>query len=906
MLTQGRFRPATLADWRRTLRQLSLSPYVGPRPQTGEDENMLVGREPLLTSIGRRVQDVGLFVIDGDSGSGKTSLLQNGLAAQLESIGFTVLVSRRWPTPTSDDDVDLYLADRLAEEDSNRQQVDRAMIARAHPPKVGSAFFASALAEQLEQRFDGQAIVVLDQFEELLRQHPAEAERLMVWLKKVVGKPYQLRFVISLRSDSVHLLDPHLKGFPPYSLDRETVTSLLEEDDVREIIRRRRQDGRLPDVEVAPQVETAIVKAWKAATRPRLLGLQALLSSLYFTARGLAGLQPLGSNTTTGLSIDGVALSAVGEEGAELFEAGIHSFIRLALTQAEHATVACGIDPYLRYGSRELVSRTTPYLWSSGFKVPAAEDELVEKILEPELRLLASIRSPDVLPPAGRLASEMLGCSDFLNVADGPAPDGVSSHEATAGQPTVSSRNHVTAGPLLYQGSRRAVFEEARRAAFAIEWLQTTGIVRRSGDGRIELVHDGSGYGLDRWAKANRGGIDYEAHRLTAARGQHLDLGAISGRPARSSEVGRPPEVPESSGDEAGWLLRKDSRQFRVLPDLNWRDCRVTAQLTNVVFLNCDFSGARFEECLLEGVTFINCLLDDANFESCEVRGDTGIEARSRPYEPGRVRIAPSFALPVDTQMVDAFRPYASGAAEPDAETGVFFSDLAGGPAVPGTPPPDHVGQVLDPPIASGGVAFVGGRVSFLTLHSCGAPEGGKGAIEFHFVGGGGLDIVEPLDTSIVLHDCAVRGISITRDQGQSRNEPSKRGRVGFSANDSFLVYVYFSGGLHGTAEIANSVLWGVTNASGGSQGESASLGLTIEGCRYHGVVNAGAIVDSIEDSEASEPLPYFVRRPGGVSVFEARDAKALATPLDFMDYRREPEMRERQQRARWDDEGGP
>lgn len=876
-MAEPRLRPCSLEHWTSALESLSRSPYVGPRPQTSDDEDMLIGRAKVLEAIERKVQDSALLVLDGNSGSGKTSLLQNGLTQQLDEIGFRVFVCRRWPSIPAGADVDQYLLARMQEEVGNRPLP--APMDLEEPGRDGeqSAFFSSRLGELLDGTFKGAAVLVLDQFEELLRQHPADARTLMRWVKNVADM-YRFRIIVSLRSDAQHLLDPYLKGFPPYSLDRETIASFTEEKHVEDIIHKRRTDDRLPTIVLTDSVVKAILASWRGSLQPQLLELQALLSSLYLTARSQAGFDPNHPDLNLVVTIDSSTLEKMTAYAPDLLEAGMLASVTLALLHAETAANESKIDRYLVHGAKELVRRATPYLWSGGFKVPAVEHELVEQILGPELRVLGSRGiSPSASGRAGQLATEMLDSGDLLNFG---------ADELKRAETVVSSRNDTTAGPLLGRSSDLALIEEVRRAAFAIEWLRTTGIAKRTDDKRLTLVHDGSGVALRQWAQLHRRGIEYETHRLTAARGEHLDF---TSEP-RSSQI--------------GWPLAT-APGARVLPNLNWRDSRITAQFTGVVFLNCDFSGARFDGCRLEGVTFVNCLLDDANFESCDIIGAPAVVPEKRQHGRSQVRIAPSFELQVGGEMSDAFLAYATESATCDLNTTRFFSNLVGSPAVPGGRPSGHIGEVITAPIAHGGVAFVGGRISFLTFHGCGTPPGDdrEGAIEFYYASGGGLDIVEPLGGSVILHDCAVRGVSVTRDRQEEVAEVrSGAGHVRFRANDSFLVYVYFSGALQGTAEFGSSVLWGVVNASGAQlDNDGPSLSMTIRECRHQFLVNAHSIVDnSVEDTKAVDPSPYFQQRPGDISVFDAHGPSDLGTQLDFMDFRREPEVREIRQRQAW------
>jgi hypothetical protein len=873
-----RLRSASLNDWRGMLERYSRSPYVGPRPQTSEDRGMLIGRERVLATIARKVQDAAVLVLDGASGSGKTSLFQNGLRPQVEGIGFRVFVCRRWAAIPEDTDVDGYLMSALLRETRDQPELPAVL-----PPPGGgtqiAAFFSSRLCEALDDAFDGNAVLVLDQFEELLRQHPADARRVMAWVRDVVDN-HDVRFILSLRSDAMHLLDPHLKGLRPFSLDRETITSFSDENSVALIIASRKDEDLLPNVAVETEVTQAILDAWRAHLDPRLLGLQALLWSLYFEARKRAGADPLEPDPGVTVTIDRATLDAVVSGATDMFRAGLLASVRFALSHAEAVCRQSSIDPYLLHGTKELVGRATPYLWSGGFKVPAVERELVRRILEPELRILWGDESEEQGRLAGELVARMLD-DDLL---------GFTAEAIEEAGTAVSSRNDVSAGPLLGRGADVVMFEECRRAAFAIEWLRATGIAQRTEDHRLTLVHDGSGLALGAWAERNRGGFGHAVHRLTAARGERFDF------------------TSDDSIKVVGWSYTGKSDGLRVMPNLNWRDCRITGTFEQTIFLNCDFGGARFVGARFDGVTFVNCLLDDANFESCLVEGFTAAEPPKRQqHDVAKVRIAPSFEVPVAPAMVAAFAPYVAEAAAAAGDApSFFFSDAVGTPAVPGARSEGHVGELVEFRPAQRGLALVGGRISFLTIHSCGRSEDATepGAIELHFVAGGGLDIVEPVGMSVVLHDCALRGISVTRDQTEHDGR-CEAGTIDFCANDCFLVYVYFSGELSGRAAFANSTLWGVMNASGTDSELESSLRLTIEECRHQFVVNAASIVHSIEDSRAHTPPPYFEQRAGEVSVFVARGPSDLATQLEFMDYRRVPEVRERHQRAVWAD-GNP
>ncbi len=875
--SQAPFR-ASLEEWWEKLKVISEAAYVGPRPQTPADKDMLVGRNDLLEEIRRKVQDSALLILDGESGSGKTSLLQNGLMERLQNAGFVVLVCRRWDAATGIGeglDLDAYLSSMI------RATYGDPDSGLASPPidlgslpvqEAGPGVFSSGLCAMLDEVSAGSGVLVLDQFEQLLRYHPLLGEALVSWIKDVVTD-YETRVVISLRTDSTHLLDAHLKPSSLFSLDRLTVPQIDDLEDIEEIVRNVRSTSTLPTVAVTDTLVESIRSIWSAHRQPRLLGLQALLQCLYYRTRTRSGWDRKELSPDVMMTIDDTVLEGMGgeEPGAEL-ESGMLEFVTTALLQAGDASERCGLDRYLLSGTAELVRRSVPYLWSGGFKVEALERELAANILAPELRILAPGRELAVGEAAGALVSAMLESGDLFNFQ--PEVAGLAAL-------TADSRDVATAGPLMGRPAADAVVEEARRAAFGVQWLVATGILKRSGDGILTLVHDGSGGALREWADGNEPGIYHAAYRLTAARGEQFDF--------RS----------RSEGASTAW-----NPNGQVLVNANWRDCRVTADLTDVTFLNCDFSGVRFVDCRLEGVTFVNCLLDDANFEECTIVGDTSLEPQPRiGHKRGVTRIAPSFVVPVAPELVTAFSCYVEDS--PSAGDAVFFSDLAGSrsPATPGACPVDHDGEEVKFTAAKGGLALVGGRVCFLTFYRCKSLTGhgersDGGSVAFHHASGGGLDIVEPEGGSIEMHDCAIRGVSFTRDDWSvSRQESSGAGSVEFRANESFLVNLLFSGGLRGTAEFKASIVWVLVNASVGQAAQS--LNVMLRDCRYQFVVGASEIADSSGEDSAKDDA-YFEQSGPGVSVFDATDSRRLARELALMDYRYEPERWERSQRRLW------
>jgi hypothetical protein len=284
-----------------------------------------------------------------------------------------------------------------------------------------------------------------------------------------------------------------------------------------------------------------------------------------------------------------------------------------------------------------------------------------------------------------------------------------------AGPTSGSTRQlNVTAGPLMSSSADEVLVEEIRRVKFAIQWLVETELVRRDPGGTLLLVHDGSGKALRDFAdKAALGFQDHPFRLLTAARGEHY-------------EWAEPPNErlePPIQGQDA----------CQVVANLNWRECLISqTKFRNIVFLNADFTGSRFDSCTFEGVTFINCLLDDAHFDYCRIisPADLAPVERKTDNTKEKIRLAPSFMVEAPEQTVRDFAAYDEENAPPSS---VLFSDTSGTPAKLGQVPAGHGGEViahfttdaqrngksgLPRRVPSrGGVIMVGGRLCNLTLY---------------------------------------------------------------------------------------------------------------------------------------------------------------------------------------------
>jgi hypothetical protein len=831
---------------------------------------MLIGREADLERITRAVLDHRLVILHGYSGSGKSSLLQNGLLHRLAESEFAVLVGREWSSPPEElghtdreDWIERYIAGgvKRSHEDADAPIPVPAGIDVAALAEIGG------LTRETDERFGEAAVIILDQFEELLRQRKRESAKAIVeWIVKC-GYRRETHFVISLRTDSLHLLDPLLRGVKPFSMDRVGVGELVDPEAIREVIQ---TPARPSESGMTDEAVSRLMELW-GVHRPKLLELQATLYTLYFRAKGRSERGGHGVVEIDGKAV--LALVSGASEGESPFEFGLRDAIRLKIGHAEEACrLGEGLDEYLISGTREVVKRLAPLLSSGDYKVPVQGVELARRALTREMQVLGRAVAAEAGVRPHRLAAratddvleklfDRLESVDFLTAR---VEDVLESSSGSAGYVD------VTAGPMMASSATETLFEEVRRAAFAIEWLLQTKIVRKEPDGTLLLIHDGSGNALRSWADADDTAPFHALRQLTGARGEHYVWENV--------EIG--------------------GADRTVHANLNWRDCRISARFLNVVFVNCDFRGSRFESCAFQGVTFVNCLLDDANFEYCEISLPPNLPLVTRAVEEGgeATRVAPSFLVDTTREEVRAFSPYPPYPVLGAEEAPQFFSDTSGTPGTPGVAPASHDGEIVAFTPASGGVAMVGGRLCMLTIYRCRAAN--DGSFAFHHVAGEGLVIVDQDGGSVEIHDAAIRGITFSRDE-DNPNLAGRRWRthpIHVAVSDSMITNVYFADKVSGGAEFVGSLVLMLMNAS--TRSGSNGFRVEITNCRYQFLANTQEPVGSPEDSKLDE-VRYFEPINGTDSRFVTRNRGHLARDLEAMDYQARPDESEQQRRAR-------
>lgn len=815
--------------WRRAFRRIDECPWPGPRPLRG-DGDRLVGREVDTRNFTAEVLGHRLVILTGESGVGKSSLLNLGLTRELRTDGFDAFVCNDW-TSTTDDlaDPEPFIARKLASQLPESVEND-----------LAAGF---GLCAALDQSFGATAVLVLDQFEELIRYQLPLFERFVDWII-AINRNHQTRVVLSLRAEYAHRLRRLESNVRPFTIATYPLEPLRDVGAIREVIESANTAERTA---IDGEAVDELLRHWVSAgaddpargSEIGLLDLQAVLYALHQSAGGEAST----------VQAEHVARMASGPDGRP-FASGIREAVALKL---ERCRDACAVpqlreicDPILVEGTTGVVERAIGHLSSGGYKLVREAWDLARNTMEREFRLLRvspvmserTLRALLGLVDTGDEVDDQDLATDFddaeLNIDPKDpltAPRGAilalverdtaagsigSRHrfgeDRAAQAPWETDPDDRSSGPMLGLPPESILVEEMRRFVFAMEWLREADLVRPSspqvGQTMLSLVHDGFGPALDAWATARAETPGHALSLITAARGESYEW---------QDDRGAEPKLEEFDG----------SAGSKVIANLRWRDCRITAVFREVVFVNCDFRGSRFEKCGFRGTVFVNCLLDGVTFGECTIHGS--VDKPSRPYIPNKGDFLPSFEVDVDEQLIATIGRYRT-----EKATGnILYSPTSGVPALPWS---SGDLELLPWEPQSGGLTMYGGRLCSLMVRNCVFRD--SGMLAFRHISGSSLDIVEQGGGSIEVFDSAIRGLSITRavdDVGSGADEA-----ISLRVDGSILAETWFGSEITGRVSFAESRLIHLWNCS-------APDLINIHDCGYYGLVNVA------EPSESSQ-----------------------------------------------------
>lgn len=184
-------------------------PYRGLSPFAAEDAPFFFGRDTEVQLIAANLRAARLIVLYGASGVGKSSVLGAGVVHQLSAIiaaevaeegraSLAVVLVRDWGVNA----LNALLAAAEA-------AIEGSLGGRHLAPLAPTLGWAEALSAR-SREFEGDLLLILDQFEEVLLAHPADEGpgTLVFELPRLVNDPAaRVHVLLSLRDDALSLLD---------------------------------------------------------------------------------------------------------------------------------------------------------------------------------------------------------------------------------------------------------------------------------------------------------------------------------------------------------------------------------------------------------------------------------------------------------------------------------------------------------------------------------------------------------------------------------------------------------------------------------------------------------------------------------------------------------------------------
>lgn len=840
----------TLEAWRRRFKDLDECPWAGPRPlQPSDPEAWLCGRDADRQAFRQEVDSKRVVFLAGSSGVGKTSLLQRGLIPELVAHGYVVAMCRDWSGTTFE-----HPASFLAE------QVARSV--RTQDPSLPQDV---TVIRELAREHGKRAVIVLDQFEELIRDEPDFAQGLFDVLAQI-NRATDIKLVVSLRSEHLHELRPFEHQIQSYSTSHYFLDEVAEEH--AHAIAATGNAVRAGAIEDG--VSREVARLWRRARQAKdaqsrrgtpigLLHLQALLYALHARTRGA----PVTMDALAGLRRDLDASGTDTELARQLFSQVLGRAVEVKLDRCRRASEQMGLDRYLVEGTAVVLSNAVRHLSSAGFKLVRDAADLAEATIGTELDTLrnglAASRCGRGDGPDGprldaqetalfRVVTEALkldgpgsveadgssGVLDFLVAsrediaahADASTPLGDDAARVTWSDrlkdgdvsPFDADPKEATQGPLMGASPTAVLIEEYRRFAFALEWMRTSVLCRVSptsdGATRVALIHDGFGNALERWSDDQTRRPAHALFGLTAPRGAEYVW------PTDDSTY-----RPDFDADADG--------APRVLVNIRWRGASIVRTgFRQTVFASCDLRGTMFVGCRFEGVVFVNCLLDGVMFTDCTFVGEASPTPDEWQEEPTAFRVAGSGGV---AARLASYR----GSADRDSlvcANKPFFPATA----VSGSSDVRVIEREL------GSVVVIGGRVSSLTVR--GAVFTGGARLCLRETVGSGFDLVEHgrARAGLGAADAGPARVEITGtllrhctfSTSPHRAEEDAVPELQVEVHGSALLQAWFGDDLEGGLELTESIVLGLWNGSPPDQFVARAR----DACKYHGLV--GVTVD--------------------------------------------------------------
>lgn len=586
--------------------------WPGPRPLDPNSSIALAGRERELEEIAEQTRTYDVIQITAPSGVGKTSFIEAGLRPMLAAAERYVPDRMLWPKATAG----IGLTD-----------VTPAVAAeRVYRKLVG----ADPLDDELDP-YDAllkvangrRTVVVLDQYEELLRYQRTLGQELLRVVARTARDTRMPHIVISRSEwvDDLRPLEAAKTSLWPMRLGEVTQVEAL-----RNIVENPAKER---GVDFEPEASLLIAQTWLDARsqaeqqRAHRLGADAIpvIGLLHFHAllRGFArwGDAEIGDfDGTVRVGIvkrflasftDAHAASDLASRDDDetfalwLCDHALESYVGTQITTALRDELEGDLPDGLRWrnGPALLLARITPMMRSAGFKLPQSLLSLVPLAVTQELT-----------PGPARSLARKLETVDDITKAD----------QRQAMLDAEFRDKELGAGVGADWSDAEVVGEMLRALCFALERVSepNVNVLRQfvgSGQPVYELVHDGMGPALSRWASDF---IDSDVAQIGTIAGQpgSLLFAPVVGQHLRDL----------SEGERGFWGISGTNEADRVVLERVGRpqSLIVSKEISDVVFERADFSGAMFKgthfrnvvfkDCKLVSTLFRDCVLDDVRF----------------------------------------------------------------------------------------------------------------------------------------------------------------------------------------------------------------------------------------------------------------------------------------------------
>lgn len=871
-----------LAQWQERFLDLNECPWPGPRPLldsegrglraaaariTSDDRlearRQLRGRELQVRDLATTCLSSALVVLHGQSGVGKSSIINAGLVPTLEAKGQMVILCKDWGVSkerSEDEEGGEVLRWPAVHDFLTRPARNDGLLPRDP--------FADGVSG-VDRDFPSQLVFILDQFEELIRSEPGFAHQVLQWIQKVAGRT-TAKFVISLRSEyEYQLRDLYTAPFARRA--RVEIPPITDVETIQAIVA---GDPTYDKADVMPITDDArdeLVALWTAGqsedattfwNRPGLLHLQAALYVLWQRREQREG-GLYGKGEVTKVDVDTLCEDWSKRRSARpagLAEDGDDSVLGFALEQSvqvaiENCIKACdgadskgwaGVAAVVSDQARWIFRDVTEHLASGGYKTQQDMWDLAHKVLsyldEPALR-----QTPEWAPELYRAGDWLSTRRSTYGLSDGPA----------------AARSPFANGPAAALAAKELVFELYRCYFFALEWMRHANIVQILPSGsshRVTLTHDRFSEGLASWRESEAPDFKEAVGRYVAHRGK--------------SDLSWPSLEPGLSQD-------------RLVVNVRWEQCVIAAtEFKDVTFVNCDFAGATFDRCVFDGAVFVNCVLDDVDFVGCTIRrapewrfsNQQWLDLTPSERRP-LVEDPPTFRAHVDRALADTLtallpdEPAHSLLVEsPPSGSGAVVASVV--PEIPGDgPPPDPEPVRPEMPEVRGGLVMCGGRLSSLTFRRCVFDHRGNGEapakVVLRHVAGTSLEICEQTHGTFDVFAAAVRGLAVTLPVGA---DADKGNGFTFDVRHAKVINTWLGVDLAGTATFTDCNVWQLINASG-------AMTVEVVTSQFFGLINTGEVTD-----QDSLPLGTRDFTEAGLSAEAVKSVRQVSLNIDVQE----------------------